>query len=221
MEEQNCENALQFSTIPINWMANNASGLVDGFGAYQHYIMTQGRNEINQVPLVIPEWMQCQQTPQNYVEYLAESGYREIKEGMSYNMFSQVSNLELADPSQVEDYQRLHYEGNLIPVTGMEHQSSFQKEDCNQDYSNDSQGYTRSGADALKCSSKVHRRRSREKSYAADRCRRLRISQWLDALQELLPHQKEGCKEALLDNVIDNIKHLKSNTWRSLLFHIY
>ncbi|KAG8389371.1 hypothetical protein BUALT_Bualt02G0222300 [Buddleja alternifolia] len=216
MEEQSREYGLQYSPLVINWIANKTSGLV---GDHRHYIMTPESNVIHQVPVPTPQWMHCQQTPQNYVEFLAENGYPHVHKQMSYDVSAQVPSLGLADPSQLEEYLRTRGEGNFIAKsTGMEHQLTVQKQDSNEDYSHAFQVYSGSDVAASQYPSEARRKRSREKAYAADRCRRLRISQWLDALQELLPHSKEsrlqvgalqGGKVALLDDVIDHVKYLQ------------
>ncbi|KAL6582617.1 hypothetical protein OROMI_004695 [Orobanche minor] len=52
------------------------------------------------------------------------------------------------------------------------------------------QVYSGSGTAAPKCTSEARRKRSREKAYAADRIL-LRISYWLDALKERVPHPEK------------------------------
>lgn len=66
-----------------------------------------------------------------------------------------------------------------------------------------------SGATSLKYPSEARRKRSREKAYAADRSRRLKISQRLEALRDMFPHVKEGGKADLLDHVVDQVKYLQ------------
>ncbi|KAI3449611.1 hypothetical protein Pfo_006276 [Paulownia fortunei] len=210
MEEQNHENSLQFPPLAINWIANNTYGLRGDCDANQHYIMTPGSNRMHPEPVPVTQWMHYQQTPQNYVEFLAEREYPEIQRQMSYDISSQVPSLGLADPSQLEEYLRPHNEGKFITAfTGLEHQFDVQKQNWNEEWSHAFQAYSGSGTAASKYPSEARRKRSREKAYAADRCRRLRISHWLDALQELVPHSKEVGKAALLDDVIDHVKYLQ------------
>ncbi|XP_020550206.1 transcription factor bHLH66-like isoform X3 [Sesamum indicum] len=184
MEGQNCVHDLQFLPMGINWIATNASGLLGDYDASQHYIMNPGSNWIHPEPVPVPEWMHCPQTPQNYVDFLAERGYTEIQKQMSYDISSQVPSSRLADPS---------------------HLKQGWTEDCSSAF----QAYSSSCAAESKYASGARRKRSREKAYAADRCRRLRISHWLDALQELVPHSKEVGRAGLLDEVIDHVQYLK------------
>ncbi|KAL0371333.1 UNVERIFIED_CONTAM: hypothetical protein Sangu_0451400 [Sesamum angustifolium] len=199
MEGQNCVHDLQFLPMAINWIATNASGLLGDHDASQHYIMNPGSNWIHPESVPVPEWMHCPQTPQNYVDFLAEKGYTEMQKQMSYNISSQLPSSRLADPSQLEEYLRPHTEGNFITT-------SVQKQGWTEDCTSAFQAYSSSCATESKYASGGRRKRSREKAYAADRCRRLRISHWLEALQELVPHSKEVGRAALLDEVIDHVR---------------
>ncbi|XP_073315242.1 transcription factor bHLH7-like isoform X2 [Primulina huaijiensis] len=127
--------------------------------------------------------MRCQQTPQSYVKFLAESGYPEIQNIFPPKMSAPISSLGLENHSQ--------------------------KQDSNEDYGSSFQAYLGSGATALKYPSNTSRKRSREKAYAADRNRRLKISQRLDALQDMFPHFKEGGKADLVDYAVDQVKYLQ------------
>ncbi|KAL0435764.1 UNVERIFIED_CONTAM: Transcription factor UNE12 [Sesamum radiatum] len=184
MEGQNCVHDLQFLPMAIDWIATNASGLLGHHDASQHYIMNPGSNWIHPEPVPLPDWMHCPQTPQSYVDFLAERGYTEIQKQKPYDISSQVPSSKLADPSQL-------------------------KQGWTEDCSSTFQAYSSSCAAESKYASGARRKRSREKAYAADRCRRLRISHWLDALQELVPHSKEVGRAALLDEVIDHVKYLQ------------
>ncbi|XP_073016059.1 uncharacterized protein [Primulina eburnea] len=178
IEELNHESALKF--VPIDWMANNSSRLVVE-DVNQHYVATQGTDGIFQVPVSIPQLIR--QTPQTYLNFLAESGCPEIQK-----LFSPKISAS-------------------IPSLGLENHS--QKLDSNEDYGSAFQAYLGSGATALKYPSKTSRKRSREKAYAADRSRRLKISQRLEALQDMFPHFKEGGKTDFLDHVVDQVKYLQ------------
>ncbi|XP_075482929.1 uncharacterized protein LOC142523160 [Primulina tabacum] len=166
IEELNHESALKF--VPIDWMANNSRLIVED-DANQHYVVTQGRSDgIFQVPVSIPQLMRCQQTPQSHVKFLAESGYSEIQNIFPPKMSAPISSLGLENHSR--------------------------KQDSNEDYGSAFQAYLGSGATALKYPSNASRKRSREKAYAADRNRRLKISQRLDTLQDMFPHFKKVIK---------------------------
>ncbi|XP_073157224.1 bHLH transcription factor RHL1-like [Henckelia pumila] len=179
IEELNHQSALEF--LPVDWMANNSSLVIVEDDVNQHYVATQGTDGIFQVPVSMPQLIR--QTPQNYVKFLAESGYPEIQ-----NVFSPM----ISAP---------------IPSLALENHS--QKQDSNEDYGSVFQAYLGSGATALKCPSKASRKRSREKAYAADRSRRLKISQRLEALQDMFPQFKQGGKADLLDHVVDQLKYLQ------------
>ncbi|XP_073063429.1 uncharacterized protein [Primulina eburnea] len=164
-------------------MANNSRLIVED-EANQHYVVTQGRsNGIFQVPVPIPQLIRCQQTPQSYVKFLAESGYPEIQNIFPHKMSAPISSLGLENHSQ--------------------------KQDSNEDYGSAFQAYLGSGATALKYPPNASLKRSREKAHAADRNRRLKITQRLDALQDMFPHFKEGCKADLVDYVVDQVKYLQ------------
>lgn len=179
IEELNPESAMKF--VPTDWMANNSSRLVVEDDVNQHYVATQRSDGIFPVPVLIPQLIR--QTPQNYVKFLAESGCPEIP-----NLFSPKISAS-------------------IPSLGLENHS--QKLDSNEGYGSAFQAYLGSGATSLKYPSEASRKRSREKAYAADRSRRLKISQRLEALQDMFPHFKEVGKADLLDHVVDQVKYLQ------------
>ncbi|KAL6500450.1 hypothetical protein OROHE_025816 [Orobanche hederae] len=219
MGEQNRENSLQFSPLAINWIANDAAYGLHGERYANHCFVTPGSYKTHQEPVLVPQWMHYQQTPQNYVDFLAERGYLEMQKQMSYDISSQVPSLGLSDPSQlVSQEEHQGHVGNFIKTfTGLEPQYGIEKENWNQESSHAFQVYSGSGTAAPKCTSEARRKRSREKAYAADRCRRLRISYWLDALKEMVPHPKKGGKAALLDNVTDHVKYLQNQVKKSLV----
>lgn len=184
--------------------------MVSNGDTYQHSIMTAGNNGIHNVP--IPQWIHCQ-TPQSYVEFLAQKGFPEIQKNASYDISAEASNFGLVYPSQVEGYSTPQGEwAQVMDFTGMEHQlgvQDLQKQDWNEEYSNVSQANSGLGAAAANNSSETHRKISRQRAYASDRCRRLRISERIYALQGLLPHSKEGGRASVLDDIIDYIKFLQ------------
>ncbi|KAL8548389.1 hypothetical protein ACS0TY_007636 [Phlomoides rotata] len=209
MGEHNIKNGLQFPPLAIDWIANDASGLLGNLYSNQDYIVSPPSNGIHLEPLPIPPWMHYQPMPQNYVEFLAERGYPQ----MSFDISAQVPNLGLANPSQLEEYLKPHDEGDIITtVTGLEHQTGIQNQIWNEECSHAFDTYSGSSSAASKCPSEARRKKSRDRSYAAtaDRCRRLRISHWLDALQELVPHSEVVDKTTFLDIVIDYIRFLQN-----------
>lgn len=210
MGEQNYRNGLQFSPLGIDWIACNASGLLSNFDYDQRYIMAPG-NGVGLAPASVHQWIRCQPTPENYIQFLAETAYPEIQKQMFYDISAQLPTLGLSNPSQLEEYLRLHNGGDFVTtVTGLEQLGVHEKQKWNEESSHAYEACSKSVAAASKDPSKVNRKRSRERCYATDRCRRLRISRWLDALQELVPHPEGVCQSAFLDGVIDHIKYLQN-----------
>ncbi|KAL3647896.1 hypothetical protein CASFOL_008864 [Castilleja foliolosa] len=111
----------------------------------------------------------------------------------------------------LKEYQGLPNLGSInATFTGMEPKYGVQEQNWNEEPSHAFQAYSGPGPSALECTSEARRQRSREKSYATDRCRRLKISHWLDELKELVPQSQDVGKEDVLDNVIDHVKYLQS-----------
>ncbi|KAL2535625.1 transcription factor bHLH [Forsythia ovata] len=208
MEEQDLEDALQLAPLTFGG-ANTDYMLVSEGDGNQHNIMPAGSSGIHNVPVPIPQWMHCQ-TPQNYVEFIAEKGFPEIRKDVSYDISAEASNFGQAYPSQVDGYSMPQGEwAQVMDFIGVEHQLGVQKQNWNEEYSNVSQAYSGLGDAAANYPSEARRKMSRQRAYASDRCRRLRISERLDALQELLPNSKEGGKASVLDDIIDHIKYLQ------------
>ncbi|XP_022858821.1 transcription factor bHLH69-like isoform X1 [Olea europaea var. sylvestris] len=209
MEEQDCEDALRLVPLTFSGLTNDVSIIVSNGDAYQHSIVKAGSSGIHNIPVPIPQWINCR-TPRNYVEFLAEKGFPEIQKGVSYDISAEASNFGNIYPSQVEEYSRLQGEwAQVMDFTGAEHQLGVQKQAWNEEYSNVSQANSGLGAAAANYSSENRRKISRQRAYASDRCRRLRISERIDALQELLPHSREGGKASVLDDIVDHIKYLQ------------
>ncbi|XP_047977774.1 transcription factor LRL1-like [Salvia hispanica] len=199
MEEQNHKTYLQFSPLALDWLASNASGSHSNLDSDQHYIMAEGTGSC--------QWMHSQPKPQNYVPFLSETGHAEIQKQKAYDVSAQCPTLRLPYPSQLEEYMRLHNVGEFVTsVTGLE-ELGVEEPKLNEEFSHAFETYSR--AAASKDPSKLNRKRSRERSYATDRIRKLRISHWLDALQELVPSPEGVGQAALLDGVIDHIKYLQ------------
>lgn len=105
MGEHNIKNGLQFPPLAIDWIANDASGLLGNLYSYQDYIVSPPSNGIHLEPLTLPPWMHYQPMPQNYVEFLCERGYPKIQKQMSFDISAQVPNLGQANPSQLVNHQ--------------------------------------------------------------------------------------------------------------------
>ncbi|KAG6400776.1 hypothetical protein SASPL_137619 [Salvia splendens] len=158
MEEQNHKKYLPFRALALDWLASNASGsLSSNFDSDQYYIMAAGSGAC--------QWMHSQPTPQNYIPFLSETGHTEIQKQMEYDVTAQCPAMRLQNPSQLEEYMRLHNCGDFVTsVTGLEELVEIRK---------------------------------------------LRISHWLDALQELVPSPEGVGQAALLDGVVDHIEYLQ------------
>ncbi|XP_057467134.1 transcription factor bHLH7-like isoform X3 [Actinidia eriantha] len=209
MEEQRVhETPMQLMSFAFGGNANDMSHLCQDNPNHQ-YVMTAGRNQVPSVPLSLSHWLQCQQTSQGYVEYLAEGGIAEIQRDMSYNNPGVAFGFQPADSSVGMDvrkeinYLMPHNEGGpMNNFPDAEYQLRVERRESNESHS-------RVAGAAPGFSSKPRNHISRRRASATDRIRKARIAERLDALHELLPSPKEGCKASLIDDIIDHIKYLQ------------
>nr|QJQ51214.1 bHLH transcription factor bHLH32.1 [Gardenia jasminoides] len=148
----------------------------------------------------IPSWPCCQRTPQIYVHFLAENGASQVqKEMLPYSNSTGSSGFTTPEASfDMTGYKRPHTEGvppSNLSVLGYQIPSQ--------------NSYESYGPAATDSPSTVPSSISRQKAATADRRRRLRISEGVEALQQLLPHSREGGKASVLDDIIDHIKYLQ------------
>lgn len=108
MEEQDCEDALRLVPLTFSGLTNDVSIIVSNGDAYQHSIVKAGSSGIHNIPVPIPQWINCR-TPRNYVEFLAEKGFPEIQKGVSYDISAEASNFGNIYPSQVVSRQNHLY----------------------------------------------------------------------------------------------------------------
>ncbi|XP_052210986.1 transcription factor LRL2-like [Diospyros lotus] len=179
---------------------------------------------MSQMPSLSPplsQWIHCLQTSHNCIEYLSNSDVSESQREMLYNNVGGASRLKPAvssvglDTRKVEENRiiqdpkclRAQNEGPMINLTSAEYQMHLQAFHTSQKQKS-KEPHSRVVTPGF--SSKPHNQKvSRRRATANDRSRRLRIDERLDALQELLPHPKEGSKLSLLDDIIDHIKYLQ------------
>ncbi|CAK9151053.1 unnamed protein product [Ilex paraguariensis] len=181
----------------------------------RHSIMEAEMSGILHVPMLLPEWIHYQQPARNYVEFLAENGVSGIKREVSYDNSGMMSGFKPPNSSLDMDEQKVRYlrphgeESPMNSFTSAEHQIHVQEQESNGECHNVSQPQLSIAAAAPSFQPKFRNSAARQRATSADRRRRLRIAQRLDALQELLPQNKEGSKASLLDDVIDYIKYLQ------------
>lgn len=213
MEEQNCDDAYR------RMILNGFSGFAGEGVINQQCLLTSpeiyGLHH-HHMTLPASQWIQPKQTPQYYVDLPAENVCPQNQKEMMplpYHVFPQVPSLGLSYTPPLEEYMSTqNEEKKFIKFTSVENMFDVQKQASGDDYACAFQLPTEpSAAAASKNPSEARRIRSKEKAYLGDRCRRLRISRWIDALQELLPQpeRKKRSKEALLDEAIQHVQHLQ------------
>ncbi|XP_071920634.1 uncharacterized protein [Coffea arabica] len=140
-------------------------------------------------PTTLPSWLCCQPTPQNYVHFLAENGASQVhNEILPFNNSPGSSGFTTPEASfDMVGYKRPHAEGvppSNLTVLGFQ----IPSQNSNESY----------GTAATASPSTVPSSTSRQKAATADRRRRLRISEGVEALQELLPHPREELSQSRL-----------------------
>ena len=97
---------MQLMSFAFSGNANDVSHLCQDNPNHQ-YVMTAGRNQVPWVPPSLSHWLQCQQTSQGYVEYLAERGIAEIQRDMLYNNPGVAFGFQAADSSVGMDFRKV------------------------------------------------------------------------------------------------------------------
>ncbi|CAN4093476.1 unnamed protein product [Withania somnifera] len=188
--------------------STNDSYYLAGHELNKQYMDGVGIDGIHYVPVPSRQWIHDQQTPHNYVEYLAENVVSEVQVDAS----AEASGSRLVEGSadmisQEIRYPRPYYEG--VPVNcliGSEHQRGA--------LTWEPRGNVRHASgpcsDASAAGSSYPSKSSRKARAAlSDRHRRMKIAERIEALGELFPCSKQGGKASLLDEVIDHIKYLQ------------
>ncbi|KAL3517554.1 hypothetical protein ACH5RR_020143 [Cinchona calisaya] len=203
MEEEinNNYNAFPFTTTTNSTLAfGGSSSSSNPSCCFQEEAADQNHYFSNETTL--HPWLYCQQTPQNYIEFLAENGASQFQKGLPFSSNSPgPSGFTTPETSfHMVGHKRPYTEGEPMHnnLSGSVYQIPSQN--SNEGYSPAATGFP---STVPGCSTPKHR------AALADRRRRLRISQGLDALQELLPHSTEGRKASVLDDSIDLIKYLQ------------
>ncbi|KAL6978498.1 hypothetical protein U1Q18_020166 [Sarracenia purpurea var. burkii] len=176
------ENSLQLMPFAFGGNISDVSHSYQDNPDSQYVVMAAGKNQIPHVPLPLSHWIHCQQTSPDYVKYIAENGVTEIQKEMPYHNPGMEFSFNPAEPSVGMDF----WKGQAS-----------------------NQSHSRVAVATPVFSPRQHNHISRRRATAADRSRKLRIAERLDALQELLPHPKEGDKASLLDDIIDHVKYLQ------------
>ncbi|XAR58529.1 hypothetical protein NMG60_11013960 [Bertholletia excelsa] len=172
----------------------------------------------------------CQGKPNQQYATIEENCFSEIQRDVLYNNPGVLPGYEPANSTtgmdiwKVDDNAVLqevkyltsqHEQGAMNNFTSTECRISFQKQELNEPHS-------RVAVVAPTSTTKKRDPISRQRATSADRARRVKIAERLNALQELLPHPKQGSKASQYDNIIDHIKYLqlqikKKTGWRSFI----
>nr|XP_027097124.1 uncharacterized protein LOC113716816 isoform X2 [Coffea arabica] len=200
-DESNC-NAFPFTTTTLAFGGRGSSSsnnhnvyYMQEEADHSHYLnfaaAAAASNDTtpHHAPTTLPSWLCCQPTPQNYVHFLAENGASQVhNEILPFNNSPGSSGFTTPEASfDMVVYKRPHTEG--VPPSNLT-VLGFQIPSQN---SNESYGTAVTGSPSTVPSST-----SRQKAATADRRRRLRISEGVEALQELLPHPREELSQSRL-----------------------
>ncbi|XP_075099301.1 bHLH transcription factor RHL1-like [Nicotiana tabacum] len=160
------------------------------------------------LPVPSPQWIHNQQTPQNYVEYLAENLVSEVQVDAS----AEASGFRLVDGfadmiAQEIRYPSPYHEGVPLDfLIGSEHQVGA----LTWEPTGDVRHASGPCAEALAAGSSYPSKSSRKSRAAlSDQRRKMRIAERIDAFRELFPCSKQGGRASLMDEVIDYIKNLQ------------
>lgn len=180
------QNLLQVMPFASDENANNMPLSSQDYVYQQYCTPAAENNEMPPFPPSLPHWVDFQQTSHSsYVDYFAESCVPLLQREMPLLPYSEP---EAATGFYLNDYSS----GPFVPKGN---RSSLS-------HSRLSSGpplYSRKPLDPA----------SRQRATAADRSRKLRNAERLDALHKLLPHPKKGGQASKLDDIIDHIKYLQ------------
>lgn len=206
MGEQN-----QSNSIETHWafLGNtNDSYYLAGHELNKQFMTRVGIDGIQYVPVPSPQWIHDQQTPHNYVEYLAENVISEVQVDAS----GEASGFRLVEGSadmisQEIRYPRPYYEGvPLNCLIGSEHQRGVLTWEPRGNVRRASGPCSEASAAGPSYPSKSSRK---ARAALSDRHRRMKIAERIEALGELFPCSKQGGKASLVDEIIGHIKYLQ------------
>lgn len=187
MEGQNgCNNSVR--KLSLNFGANvNIVSQTPGDSTNYHHVLPADRN-VNQTNYPhLTEWTQTAKTSPAFVEFIAETS--------NFPRKASTKDVVAVVPSTVQ---------TINGVSELRGEISYNHLTCS--YSSKP---TDSRNNAPGILSKSRPSSSSRRGYSADRQRRIRIAERLEALQELLPQSSKGNQASALDDVIDHIKYLQ------------
>ncbi|KAJ8547508.1 hypothetical protein K7X08_011094 [Anisodus acutangulus] len=202
MGEQNQPNALE-----TQWAfrgSTSDSYYLSGHELNKQYMAGIGIDEIHYVPVPSPQWIHDQQTPQSYVEYLAENVVSDVQVDAS----AEASGLRLVDGSADMISQEMRYSRSYheeVPLNRLIG-SEYKRWEPRGDVKHASGPFSEASAAGSSHPSKSSRK---TKAAVSDKHRRMRIAERIDALGELFSCSKQVGKASLMDEIIDNIKYLQ------------
>lgn len=206
MGEQNQPNSLETQWAFLG--STSDSYYLAGHELNKQYMPGVGIDGIHYVPVPSSQWIHDQQTPHNYVEYLAENVVSEVQVDAS----AEASGFKLVEGSadmisQEIRCPRPYYEGvPLNCLIGSKHQRAA----LTWEPRGDVRCASGSSSEASAAGSSYPSKSSRKARAAlSDRHRRMKIAERIEALGELFPCSKQGGKASLMDEIIDHIKYLQ------------
>ncbi|XP_016466260.1 uncharacterized protein LOC107789014 isoform X1 [Nicotiana tabacum] len=207
MGEQSQPNALETQWAFLG--GTNDSYYLAGHELNKQYMAGVGIDGMHYVSVPSPQWIHDQQTPQNYVEYLAENVVSEVQVDASAEAsgFRVVdSSADIISQEQIR-YPSPYFEGVPLDfLIGSESQVGA----LTWEPAGDARLASGPCSEALAAGSSYLSKSSRKARAAlSDRRRKMRIAERIDALGELFPCSKKGGRASLMDEVIDHIKNLQ------------
>lgn len=202
---RDCYNALPLKTLSCDgWINGNGDAFYYSEADPNHHFSS--RESPNSL-ITLPQWIHCQKAAQNYIQFLTESGATSVSQNPmpQFNIDASPSSglrtisIDMAS-NKAECVKSSHELATLSNLTGLEKQMPFQSmQNVIEDY-NDV---------APSLAAKIPSNASSQNYLSADRRRRLKITERLEAFQDFFPHPKSGGKPAILDDVVDYIKYLQ------------
>lgn len=164
-----------------------------------HFAVTSQNNGYPLVSTTLPHWVYCQQTPQqNYFESWSEPGASVVQSGEASSGYIPVK--ASIDNAGLKEVDCLEPSNDVVPLNNLAAlEQLIPYENSNQVYSLPAPSFP----------PKIPKCKPKRKSDVGQ-SQRTKIAERLEAMCEFLPHLKELSKESAMDDIIEHIKHLKT-----------
>ncbi|XP_049408280.1 bHLH transcription factor RHL1-like isoform X1 [Solanum stenotomum] len=207
MGEQNQPNSLGTQWTFLG--STNDSNYLAGHELNKQYMAGVGIDGIHCVPVPSPQWIYDQQTPHNYVEYLAENVVSEVQvdasvEASGFRLLE--GSADMISQEQIRYPRPYHEDVPPNHLNGSEHQRGALTWEPRGNARHASGPCSEASAAGSSYPSKSSRK---ARAALSDRHRRMKIAERIDALGELFPCSKQGGKASQMDEIIDHIKYLQ------------